>query len=54
MQDNNCDNTCKCGYDDVTFMESFAMNETDIKKCNECPSFQYSDGIMFCKKFNKE
>lgn len=44
---------CKNNYTEETFMESFGKDENDIKKCNNCPNFNYDCGLVTCSLFQK-
>lgn len=46
-------NDCPCanGYTNSTFMESFGKDDEELKKCELCSNFKYSDGICACSKF---
>ena len=47
-------NECKNNYTESNFFTEFAKSESDIKKCNSCKYLDYDNGIITCKKFNKE
>ena len=43
---------CKNNYNEETFLESFGVNDTDVKNCNNCPYMEFDCGMMCCKKFS--
>ena len=53
----NAENTGCCGcannYTSETFMESFGVNDDEVKKCGGCGNFIYDNGICHCSKFQK-
>ena len=42
---------CLNDFTTETFNESFGSDDSQLKKCNNCPNMVYEDGIMTCKKF---
>ena len=49
----NINYTCGClnNYTDDTFLESFGREDSEIKRCNNCPNMTYDNGILTCTKF---
>lgn len=45
---------CLNNYSDEDIIRYFGESDESIKKCNKCPYLYYEDGIMQCKKINKD
>lgn len=46
-------NTCGCpnNYNKEVFLESFAVNDSELDKCMSCPNYCYKNGTASCSKF---
>ena len=54
MDGDNKDCHCPNNYTKDVFLESFAVDEAELSKCNGCSHFKYSGGMCTCDLFNKE
>ena len=42
---------CLNDYTKETFFESFGKDDSEMRKCNNCPNMVYDNGILTCTKF---